>query len=332
MEIQLRSNRFRREREDDWRRLERILRKAEQGSIRSLTDEELLALPVLYRSALSSLTVARAMSLDRALEGYLESLATRAYFFVYGPRSTFPERLAHFLRTGWPDAVRGLWRETAVAALVMLLGAVAAYVLVSTDPDWYYAFVPAELAGDRDPAASTSQLRETLYSGPSGAEGFLATFLFVHNARIAMLAFALGFAFCLPTALLVAYNGCVLGAFLALFFQRGLGFEVGGWLLIHGVTELFAVTLAGAAGFRLGWAIAFPGSLSRLDSARAAGGPAALAMAGVVIMLLVAGVLEGVGRQTITNDAARYAIALGTAVLWGAYFYGPAWRRSRERV
>jgi hypothetical protein len=49
-------------------------------------------------------------------------------------------------------------------------------------------------------------------------------------------------------------------------------------------------------------------------------------MAGVVIMLVVAGVLEGIGRQMITLDWARYLIGGGALVLWLAYFYLP--RRS----
>ena len=46
-------------------------------------------------------------------------------------------------------------------------------------------------------------------------------------------------------------------------------------------------------------------------------------MAGVVLMLMVAGLLEGFGRQLITNDWARWGVALTTALLWGFYFYGP---------
>jgi uncharacterized membrane protein SpoIIM required for sporulation len=51
-------------------------------------------------------------------------------------------------------------------------------------------------------------------------------------------------------------------------------------------------------------------------------------MAGVVLMLAVAGALEGIGRQLITNDLARYAIALTSAIGWGYYLYVP--RRRRE--
>jgi hypothetical protein len=52
-------------------------------------------------------------------------------------------------------------------------------------------------------------------------------------------------------------------------------------------------------------------------------------MAGTVIMLAVAGLLEGVGRQTINNDGLRALIG-GTALVgWLAYFYAwPARKRT----
>ena len=101
-EVQLKSQRFRREREADWRRLETIVDKAEKRSASALSDDEILAMPVLYRSALSSLSVARATSLDQGLIGYLESLAARAYFFVYGARSTPQEQLVSFFSRDRP--------------------------------------------------------------------------------------------------------------------------------------------------------------------------------------------------------------------------------------
>jgi uncharacterized membrane protein SpoIIM required for sporulation len=121
----------------------------------------------------------------------------------------------------------------------------------------------------------------------------------------------------------MAYNGMMLGALFAVFLQHGLAPEFGGWVLIHGVTELFAVTLAGAAGFRIGWALAFPGERSRLEALTQAGREAAIVMAGVIVMLGCAGLLEGFGRQLITSTVARYAVALTTAFLWGVFFYRP---------
>jgi uncharacterized membrane protein SpoIIM required for sporulation len=325
----LKSQRFRQAREEDWRRLERLLDKAEKGSFAKLSNEEILAVPVLYRSTLSALSVARETSLDLGLIAYLETLSARAYFFVYGSRSTLQGRLSGFFARDWPHAVRSLWRETLISAGLMILGAVVAAWLVSSDPEWFYAFVPGNMASGRDPAASTETLRQTL-SGvqDSGGLSAFATFLFTHNAQIAILAFALGFAFCLPSGMLILYNGATLGAFVALFASRGLGVEVGGWLIIHGVTELFAVTLAGAAGLRIGWAVAFPGARHRLEAAAEAGRSAAVVMGGVIVMLFVAGLLEGFGRQLIVDTWARYAVGGVTAVLWGLYFYASRRRAS----
>src|ERR1700688_3472140 len=138
-ELRLKSYRFRAEREADWRRLETLLARAEGRGAAALSDEQLLAAPVLYRSALSSLSVARATSLDQGLIDYLESLCARAYFFVYGTRTSFIERVGRYFAEDWPRAVRSLWRETLVSVGLTAVGAVAAFTLAMRDPDWFSA-------------------------------------------------------------------------------------------------------------------------------------------------------------------------------------------------
>ncbi len=330
-DLQLKSHRFRAEREADWRRLEALLAKAEGGRAASLKDDELLQIPVLYRAAASSLSVARATSLDASLVAYLESLTTRGYFFVYGPRTKLWQRIGRFFRHDWPGAVQGLWRETTVSALIFIVAAAAAFFLIQQDMDWYNAIMPGGLAQGRDPTASTAHLREIIYDSKTDHHhmlGVFATFLFTHNAQVSILCFALGFAFGVPTALLIAEQGLTFGALIALYASRGMGFQIVGWLMIHGATELFACILAGAAGFRIGWAVAFPGEMTRMDAATAAGRQAGVVMIGVVVMLVVAGMLEGFGRQLIQDDALRYGIAITTLTLWLGYFYLPRPRRT----
>jgi len=179
------------------------------------------------------------------------------------------------------------------------------------------------MAGGRDPSATTAFLHSTLYDDRREGLSVFATFLFTHNAQIALIAFALGFAFCIPTAFLMIVNGAMVGAMFALYAPRGLGWRLGGWLFIHGTTELYAVALAGAAGFRIGWALAFPGMSARIDAVGRAGRQAAMLMFGVVLMLSVAGLLEGLGRQLIHSDLVRYAIAGFMAAGWTAYLYWP---------
>lgn len=322
--LQLKSARFRQEREHDWSRLSGLLEKVEAGGARSLTDEQLLAIPVLYRSALSSLSVARATSLDQGLIDYLEGLCARAYFLVYGTRPWLGQRVAHFFTTGWSNAVRAIWKETLASALITIFAAVVGYMLVTQNPDLFFSFVSPDMSQGRDPTATYKTLHDGLYDGgPTKELGRFAAQLFQHNAQISLFCFALGFAFCVPTAMLLIQNGAMLGAMLAVFSAKGLGWNFAGWLMIHGVTELFAIILAGGAGFRIGLAVAFPGDRTRLDAASEAGRASGGAMAGVVLMLLIAGVLEGFGRQMITSDVARYAIGIGSGVFWLSYFYIP---------
>ena len=322
--ILVNATRFRKAHEAEWERLEYLVSRIEKRSVRALSDEDLLVLPLLYRSALSSLSVARETSLDRALISYLEQLCTRAYFQIYGVPTSALRQIGRFFAKSWPQAVQALWRETLVAFLLTVAGAVVAYLLVRNDPTWFFGIMPEGLSDGRDPSASAESLRATLYDTNKGdGLAFFATYLFTHNAQIAIFAFALGFAFAVPTVLLILYNGLMLGAFVAVFVPKGLGWNLAGWLMIHGTTEIFAIILSGAAGFRIGMAIAFPGRLSRGDSAIAAGRSAATAMAGAVVMLIVAGMLEGIGRQTITDDWTRYGIGLTMLVGWLVYFYMP---------
>jgi len=326
----LRSYRFREEREADWHKLDRIVTRAERSGVAALSDDDMTALPRLYRQAVSSLSVARSISLDQNVIGYLESLCTRAYFFVYGARTTLLERIATFFRSDWPAAVSAAWKPVLLSAACLFGGWLLAFFLCLQDMEWWYVFSGG---GDtRSPDATTDYLRSTLYGGGDNSDEGLSAFaayLFNNNARIALFAFALGFMVGAPTAVLLIYNGLHIGAFYALFWSRGLGYEVTGWLMIHGVTELLAIILAGAAGFVIGGAVAFPGQKTRVRSARDAGQQAATIAIGTVVMLFLAALLEGFGRQIITSDAIRYTIAVSTFILWMLYFFAPRERRAQ---
>lgn len=312
---------FRAEREADWQRLEAMLDLIEKKSPRRLSSADLFELPRLYRSTLSALSIARETSLDGSMIAYLESLSTRAYFILYGCRDSFWKQLGGFFAQGWPAAVRGMVGEVLIIAALFIGSAIAGYFLVMADPGWFGAIVSGELASGRNMQASVETLRESIYGAPEhdGLEIF-ATFLFTHNSQISIMAFALGFAFGIPTLLLIASNGVMVGAFYAVFISKGLGGGFTGWLMIHGSTELSAIILAGAAGLHIGRAVAFPGERSRLAAAGEAGRRGALVMIGVVIMLLIAGLLEGFARQLITADAARFAIAATMFAIWVVYF------------
>ena len=328
----LRSDRFRLERETDWQRLEALVGHLEKNRPGRISDADLLELPVLYRKAASSLAVARETSLDAAALAYLENLVRRAWFQVYGPRVGLFGWLRRFFAGGWSAAVRDVWLDICIALAVMVAGTAVGYLLVARDSDWYYGLVSNDMSQGRGPGADPAALRETLDPVDSG-EGLsmFATYLFSNNTGVAIMAFALGFCFGIPTILLLVYNMAVLGAMFWVFQDAGLGMEFAAWLSVHGTTELFAILLAGAAGIHIGRAMAFPGEKLVIAAAKAAGTRAANVMIGVVIMLVVAGLLEGFVRQLVGDTNARFAIGGLMLVFWLVYFL-LARRPAEERL
>ncbi|MDZ4137584.1 MAG: stage II sporulation protein M [Erythrobacter sp.] len=317
----LRSDRFRLEREGDWRRLETIINRMERGGLRRIADDDLLALPTLYRTAASSLAVARETSLDAATLAYLEALVQRAWFQVYGPRQGFARWLRDFLLGGWSRAVREIWLDICIALFVMVSGTVVGWLLVAQNEEWYYRLVPGGLADTRVPGASREQLLATLATEENavGLSSFAAQ-LFSNNSAVSILAFALGFAFGIPSLMLLVHNTAMLGALLWLFASQGLLVELAAWLSVHGTTELLGILLAGAAGLHIGRAMAFPGTRPVLDAAAEAGRRGAVVMVGVVIMMIVAAFLEAFPRQLVDGAGSRFMIGGAMLVFWLSYF------------
>ena len=107
-EFRLKSFHFRREREATWRALDELVGRAEKRGVKTLSSTELVRLPSLYFATLSSLSVARSISLDRNVVEYLESLASRSFFLVYGSRTNLWEAIIDFFVWRLPAAVRRL--------------------------------------------------------------------------------------------------------------------------------------------------------------------------------------------------------------------------------
>ena len=319
--VTLRSARFRAEREADWRLLETLVAEAERRGLHRMDYAAARDLAASYRRATTSLAIAREISLDRALLEYLEALTARAYLCVYAPQERLGGLVSRFFASSAPQALRRSWLFILTGFLCMGLGALTGFVLYLENPSWYFVFLPPELAGGRSPDATTAYLRSVIYSNDPDSTGLgaFATFLFSHNTRIAIFIFGLGVFVCLPAIALTFYNGLGIGAIMALHVDRGLGWDMGGWLSIHGVTELAAICIACGGGLQLGAAVLFPGALSRREALQRAGRDAVKLALVAAVMLVVAAILEGFFRQLVQDMSARYAIGWGIGLLWLAW-------------
>ena len=326
--IALKSVDFRREREATWRELETLCMRVERFGLGTLTATELQRLPSLYRSVLSALSVARAISLDKNVLEYLDTLAARAYLCVYAEKRPLRESLAAFFGAQFPAAVRRFWPHVLVSTGFLVAGVLVGFFLVRADADRFYALVDGAYAQGRGPAATTKELRDILYQkeGEAARLTVFASFLFTHNAKIGILCFALGFAFGIPVFLLLLTNGFLLGAFAALYHSRDLALDFWAWVLPHGVTEIGAVILCAAGGLVIAETLVFGGPRGRLYELAIEGRRAGVLALGAVFLFLVAGLIEGVFRQTVQDVGVRLTV-VAASVLWWGYYFGRGGRR-----
>ena len=320
----LRSSEFRKGREADWLKMEELVTLVDTKGLSALSADDVQRLPLLYRSVISSLSVARSIALDRNMILYLENLALRSYFVVYGPRYGLWESLHGFLRKGFPRAVRGALKHVLVATLAIVSGVIAGYMLVHSNESWFNALVPETMSGGRGPNSTAQELRSTeiFAPWPGFLESFVyfANFLFRHNTAVGLLTFGLGILGGVPTLLLLFYQGLTFGGFVALHANRGLLVEFLGWVTIHGVTEFGAIILCGAGGLVVAEKILFPGVYGRLNNLARQGSAASAIAGGAFIMFFIAGLIEGGFRQLIDNTTYRFLFGIATALLWLWYF------------
>jgi uncharacterized membrane protein SpoIIM required for sporulation len=327
----LRSFRFRKEREARWAELEELVVRVEERGAHTLSAKEVLRLPVLYQAALSSLSVARNLSLDRALLDYLEGLATRAYLVVYGRARRRSGFLRDFFGRRFAQSVFEARRMLALSAALLLLGVACGGVLTTLEPERFYGLISAEQAAGRTPDSPTASLVAALHGTASSSTLFsFAAMLFTNNAKVAMLAFAVGFLGGVPTGLVLFVNGLSLGALSAVYASRGISLEFWCWILPHGVTELLAILIGGASGLSIGARVLFPGHGGRRYALAQSGRESGSRVIGAVCMLLFAALLESFFRQSVHDLSVRAAVALSTALFWMYYFGWVGSRRPLE--
>ncbi|MDR2460633.1 MAG: stage II sporulation protein M [Deltaproteobacteria bacterium] len=322
-DLALRSARFRKGREESWRKLEGLLTRLEKKGLKSLTAEEDVELPRLYQVTLSSLAVARHIILDRHLLMYLENLSFRAYVAVYGPRQSFWQLISSFFKKDFPQAVRSIKWHIFAAFIILVAGFISGFLVVQMDSNNFHTIVPQDLAPISPTDTPENILeREIFPPWPGFEDTFIsfANFLFRHNTMVALLSFSTSFLFGIPTIYLTFGNGQVLGAVVSLHEAKGLAIPYIAWLSIHGITEILAILLASGAGLSIAHRMLLPGHMNRLKALSSYGKQAALVMLGTFFMLFIAAIFEGGFRQLIGTTIGRFVMAAMTAIFWYYYF------------
>lgn len=302
---------FTSERRPVWDELAVLVQQA-RGRIDTLPPSTALRLASLYRSAAADLALARRRFPREAVTSHLEGLVGDARNLVYANQSR-RDSARSFLGTRYWQRVRERPGCLLASALLLFVPMVAIGL-------WAHAN-PAQATR----AAQISPLSSNAGRGPEDANrGFstgksasLASMIFTNNARVAFLAFAGGLTGGLLTAFSLLYNAGVTGLLVGLTLRVGNADVMWRLLAPHGVLELSLITVAGAAGFRVGWAIVHPGVRRRGEALAAEARAAGELVLGTALWLVVAGLVEGFVTPRGLSLPVALAVGFGLAgVFW----------------
>jgi len=312
-------NRFLEERSPRWQELEGLLARLERGGLHTLPVADARQFVALYRLASGDLMMARSRSASVEVVDYLNDLVARAYVHVYhGPRIR-PAAVGTFYARGFPRLLRRHRGALLLAAACYFGGAAFGAAGVAVDPAAAPYLLP-EMHRDVDPATRVARDEGRDVAG-GGSQAAFASFLFTHNLQVSFLVFVLGFAFGVGTAVVLVVNGVMLGSLAAAYHAAGEGLFFWAWILPHGVPEITAVLIAGAAGFLLARGVVLPGDRGRRAAVRTAGRAAVRLILGLVPILAVAGLIEGTISQVHAPEL-PYTLKLVFSAAVSALLFG----------
>jgi len=295
-----------------WQKLESFNETLNKRGLTGLSGSEIKEFIGLYRNLSHHLSYARTFFPDSNIVSYLNQLIGTSHNYIFVREDKGLTHFKHYVTDGLPLALKTFHRFILASFLVFMAGAVLAFVLTLLDPVYGNFFFPG---------VNVSDLNLEPTNDEAWAYPLFSSFIMTNNIRVSFFAFALGVSAGIGTIYVLFYNGLVLGALagvvaagggsLAMFFAM---------ILPHGFIELMAIFISGGAGLMIGRGMLIPGGLSRKDSALKAAKEAAYFIPGVVIMLVVAGLIEGFFTPMAVDYRFKLVFSFLTLVLMFTYY------------
>ncbi|MDE2677010.1 MAG: hypothetical protein F4087_03115 [Gemmatimonadetes bacterium] len=309
-----------REQREAWAEYVRLVEKGRKRGLPKLTEEEVRAFGQLYRGVTADLARARTYGASPGLLGTVRRWAGSGHNLLYRSSGRVAVSVGHWIWAEFPRAVRRFHRQVLLAALMLFGPMGATYLGVQDRPVLARVLAGGAVAGaeaidENDPEAS--------YQGevPLSRLPTFSAAVMTNNIQVAFMTFAGGLLAGLGTLLILVFNGISIGAAIGAYGSEGVPLVIMAFVFPHGFIELAAICVAGGAGLGLGSAILMPGRRTRAAALRERGRAFLTLLAGSVLMLVVAGLIEGYYSplEQLPN-AAKFVFGAVTGVLLVLYF------------
>ncbi len=308
-----------RERRQAWAAYTDLVDKGRAGALDRFSESEVRAFGHLYRGVTADLARARTYGASPGLLEAVERWAGAGHNLLYRAKGRAGVPLGRWIGRELPRAVRRHHRPVLLAALLLFGPMLASYAAVRDRPARARAIMPAGMLARAENTARGDI--NASYIDVEGAERpALSSALVTNNVGVSFVAFAGGLLAGVGTLLILVFNGVLLGAAFGLYANNEVLGVILAFVFPHGVLELTAICLAGGAGLGLGSALLVPGRRTRREALRERGRAFLSLVGGSVLLLIVAGLVEGFYSPSGLPAAAKFAFGGTTALLLAAYF------------
>jgi uncharacterized membrane protein SpoIIM required for sporulation len=301
-------------RKDHWTRLDFLLTHCKKQGLKSLTRSELQEMGLLYRQAAADLSTLREDPSGKSYARFLNLLLSRAHNTIYSGQKSSARGFFDFFLNEYPRVFRRNLGLVKIATLLFVAGGLAGMLLTLTRPGFMNLFLGPRMI---DTIEHHKMWTDSIVS----VKPLEASKIMTNNISVCFISFVYGITGGLMTIYMMVFNGVLMGVIGAACWLNGMSLSLWSFVAPHGVLELPAIFISGAAGLRIGQGLLFPGMLSRRDSLGRAGAEAIRLVLGMVPVLIVAGTIEGFISPSGLAPGLKFALAGAIAVVFFGYLF-----------
>ncbi|MDH5588626.1 MAG: stage II sporulation protein M [Gemmatimonadota bacterium] len=302
-----------------WDEYGALVKRAEKRGLSSLSDTDLTRFTELYREVTSDLARAHTYGASIRLRFELERLAGEGHNLLYRGSGAPSVSLLRWLRQDFPRTFRAQWAFVSISAVLLFGPSLVGYAAVRADPELARQLLPSHMISRAEEAADRLARGDPYVDVPPVQMSVMSSALMTNNLQVSFIATAGGILAGLGSIWILIFNGVHLGSVMALYDLHEAGALIWTFILPHGVLELTAIVISGAAGLVLAEALIRPGRRTRTDSLRHAGRTVLSLVGGTGVLLVLAGLVEGFISPARIDPGLKVGFATVVATLLWAY-------------
>lgn len=307
---------------------------AQRRGLRALGEDGVREFVAEYRAVASDLARLRTAAGGHAVDElfHLGRLVAGAHNLLYRDRRMPLRASLRFLVTDVPREVRRSAAAIALAATLLFVPALVAGVAVARTPGLAAEMLPAAMLKRAEDGVRRARTGEGYIDDPQLFRPVMASSIVANNVQVSFAVFAGGITAGLLSALMLVANGLSVGSVVGLYVSKGIWPLLLAFVAPHGVLELFAICVAGGAGFLLAAALLVPGARTRRRALAENSRRAARLIGASTLLLLVAGLIEGlISPIEWWPLEGKLAVSGATLVLLVVYLRRGGGRNAPER-